>query len=248
MVSRPVSYLAAGAIAIGILALITVVSVMNGFLRETRSIVRGTTADVIVLPVQDPGSGPVVDRAAIERVVDGRARRGRRDLAAGAARGGQGARRGGPRAQRRNRGQQPQPGRRAGRRPGGGVARHGLRGLPAESGPAGPAPPRRAARTRGPDGDAGAAAARAGSVARLPVRQEAHPRPAPRQLGCALDPDRRTARRGPGPAARRCARAGHAAGRRGPLVHQRGLAHADLHRGRLLPAPASTTSTSRTSS
>ena len=71
MVSRPVSYLAAGAIAIGILALITVVSVMNGFLRETRSIVRGTTADVIVLPVQDPATGPVTDRATLERIVNG---------------------------------------------------------------------------------------------------------------------------------------------------------------------------------
>lgn len=71
MLSRPVSYLAAVAIGIAVLALITVVSVMNGFLRETRNIVRGTQADIIVLPVQDPASGPVTDRAALERAVLG---------------------------------------------------------------------------------------------------------------------------------------------------------------------------------
>ena len=69
--ARPVSYLAIFAIGIGVGALITVVSVMNGFLRETRSIVRGTTADITVLPVQHPSEGLVASQSAYEAVVKG---------------------------------------------------------------------------------------------------------------------------------------------------------------------------------
>ena len=43
------SYLSIVSIGIGVGALIIVVSVMNGFLRETRAIVRGTTADIAVV-------------------------------------------------------------------------------------------------------------------------------------------------------------------------------------------------------
>ncbi len=70
MLSRPVSWLAMGAIAIAVGALIVVVSVMNGFLEETRRIVRGTTADVIVLPLQAI-DGPPARRERYESVVRG---------------------------------------------------------------------------------------------------------------------------------------------------------------------------------
>ncbi len=59
LISRPVRYLGMVSIGIGVTALIVVVSVMNGFLAETRSIVRGTTADLIVFPLQIEGSEPV---------------------------------------------------------------------------------------------------------------------------------------------------------------------------------------------
>jgi len=71
MLARPVSYLAMGAIGCAVAALIVVISVMNGFLDETRRIVRGTTADIIVLPVQGAG-GPPALREEYERVVAGR--------------------------------------------------------------------------------------------------------------------------------------------------------------------------------
>jgi len=69
LVARPVSYLAIVAIMLGVGALIVVVSVMNGFLRETRSIVRGTTADVVVIPLQSAGGDFIANRADFERVV-----------------------------------------------------------------------------------------------------------------------------------------------------------------------------------
>jgi len=69
MLARPVSYLSMGAIAVAVMALITVISVMNGFLEETRHIVRGTTADIIVLPRQDPALGVAASREAYEAVV-----------------------------------------------------------------------------------------------------------------------------------------------------------------------------------
>jgi lipoprotein-releasing system permease protein len=69
MLARPVSYLAMCAIAVAVMALITVISVMNGFLMETRDIVRGTTADIIVLPRQDPGRGYAASRERFEAVV-----------------------------------------------------------------------------------------------------------------------------------------------------------------------------------
>jgi lipoprotein-releasing system permease protein len=71
MLARPVSYLAMAAIGCAVAALIVVISVMNGFLEETRDIVRGTTADIIVLPVQGAG-GPPALREEYERVVAGR--------------------------------------------------------------------------------------------------------------------------------------------------------------------------------
>ncbi len=55
LISRVVSYLAMGAIGIGVMALIIVVSIMNGFLDETKSIVRGTSADIVIHPPSLPG-------------------------------------------------------------------------------------------------------------------------------------------------------------------------------------------------
>jgi lipoprotein-releasing system permease protein len=69
VLSRRVSYLGMAAIAVAVGALIVVVSVMNGFLNETRTLVRGTTADVIVLPMQDTSNGSPMPRAALESVV-----------------------------------------------------------------------------------------------------------------------------------------------------------------------------------
>lgn len=51
-VSRPVSYLAMISIGLAIMALIVVWSIMNGFLAETRNILRGSMADIVVFPVQ----------------------------------------------------------------------------------------------------------------------------------------------------------------------------------------------------
>ncbi|MHC5209527.1 MAG: ABC transporter permease [Planctomycetota bacterium] len=68
LLARRVSWLAMGSIGIAVGALIVVVSVMNGFLEATRDIVRGTTADVIVLPRQDPAGGWVVPRELVERI------------------------------------------------------------------------------------------------------------------------------------------------------------------------------------
>lgn len=69
LLARPVSWLSMVAIGIGVMALITVVSVMNGFLRETMSFVRGTSADVIVLPLQGAGGRLNASREAYEGVV-----------------------------------------------------------------------------------------------------------------------------------------------------------------------------------
>jgi lipoprotein-releasing system permease protein len=68
VLSRRVSYLGMAAIAVAVGALIVVVSVMNGFLNETRTLVRGTTADVIVTPVQDTAHGQPAPRQALEQV------------------------------------------------------------------------------------------------------------------------------------------------------------------------------------
>jgi ABC-type lipoprotein release transport system permease subunit len=68
LLARRVSWLAMGSIGIAVGALIVVVSVMNGFLEATRDIVRGTTADVIVLPRQDPAGGYIVPREVLERI------------------------------------------------------------------------------------------------------------------------------------------------------------------------------------
>jgi lipoprotein-releasing system permease protein len=68
MLARPVSYLAMGAIGVAVGALIVVISVMNGFLDETRRYVRGTTADIIVVAHPDD-RGRVPPRADLERTV-----------------------------------------------------------------------------------------------------------------------------------------------------------------------------------
>ena len=70
LLARPVSWLAMAAIGIGVAALITVVSVMNGFLRDTMAFVRGTTADVLVLPAQGAGGGRSASREDFERFRD----------------------------------------------------------------------------------------------------------------------------------------------------------------------------------
>ena len=64
--ARPVSYLAMVAIGLAVMALIVVVSIMNGFLEETRSFLRGTTADIVVFPLQGRIPFP---REALEEVV-----------------------------------------------------------------------------------------------------------------------------------------------------------------------------------
>ncbi|RKY21880.1 MAG: hypothetical protein DRQ55_02850 [Planctomycetota bacterium] len=51
-VARPVSYLAMVSIGLAIMALIVVWSIMNGFLEQTRDILRGSMADIVVFPVQ----------------------------------------------------------------------------------------------------------------------------------------------------------------------------------------------------
>ena len=68
MLSRAVSYLAMLAIMLAVGALIVVVSVMNGFLDETRNLVRGTMADIVVLPIQYQDRGDVASREDFERV------------------------------------------------------------------------------------------------------------------------------------------------------------------------------------
>ena len=68
---RRVSYLGMAAIGVAVGALIVVVSVMNGFLSETRTLVRGTTADVIVTPMQDTSEGDPMPRAELEAVTRG---------------------------------------------------------------------------------------------------------------------------------------------------------------------------------
>jgi ABC-type lipoprotein release transport system permease subunit len=68
VLSRRVSYLGMAAIGVAVGALIVVVSVMNGFLSETRTLVRGTTADVIVTPMQDTSQGEPMPREALERI------------------------------------------------------------------------------------------------------------------------------------------------------------------------------------
>jgi lipoprotein-releasing system permease protein len=68
LMARRVSWLAMGAIGIAVGALIVVVSVMNGFLEATRDIVRGTTADIIVQPTQDPAGGYIVPRDVLESI------------------------------------------------------------------------------------------------------------------------------------------------------------------------------------
>jgi len=65
--ARAVSYLSMVAIALAVSALIIVMSVMNGFLRETRRVIRGTTADVIVSVGGQPGY-PVPKQQIVEVV------------------------------------------------------------------------------------------------------------------------------------------------------------------------------------
>lgn len=64
--SRPVSYLAMVSIGLAIMALIVVWSIMNGFLVETQSVLRGSMADIVVFPVQrrEPA-----DRVELESLV-----------------------------------------------------------------------------------------------------------------------------------------------------------------------------------
>ncbi|MGQ0552545.1 MAG: FtsX-like permease family protein [Planctomycetota bacterium] len=69
LLARAVSYLAIAAIAVGVGALIVVVSVMNGFLAESMRFVRGTTADIIVMPAQSTEGGLPASRTDYERLV-----------------------------------------------------------------------------------------------------------------------------------------------------------------------------------
>lgn len=66
--ARPVSYLAMVSIGLSVMALIVVLSIMNGFLRETENIIRGSTADIVVFPLQRDGPS---SRAALEGLVLG---------------------------------------------------------------------------------------------------------------------------------------------------------------------------------
>jgi len=63
---RPVSYLCTVSIGLSVMALIVVLSIMNGFLLETKRVIRGSTADIVIFPIQR--SGPT-SRAKIEGVV-----------------------------------------------------------------------------------------------------------------------------------------------------------------------------------
>jgi lipoprotein-releasing system permease protein len=64
--ARPVSYLAMVSIGMAIMALIVVLSIMNGFLEETENVLRGSMADIVVFPVQHRD---VVSRKALEQLV-----------------------------------------------------------------------------------------------------------------------------------------------------------------------------------
>jgi lipoprotein-releasing system permease protein len=65
---RPVSYLAMVSIGLSVMALIVVLSIMNGFLRETENVIRGSTADIVVFPIQRFGP---TSRTKIEGIVSG---------------------------------------------------------------------------------------------------------------------------------------------------------------------------------
>ncbi len=67
MFVRPVSYLSMLVIGSAIAALIVVWSVMDGFLAETRELIRGTTADIVVTVLQSPEEP--LERASLERVI-----------------------------------------------------------------------------------------------------------------------------------------------------------------------------------
>ena len=64
--ARPVSYLAMVSIGLSVMALIVVLSIMNGFLRETENIIRGSTADIVAFPLQRDGPS---SRTAMEGLV-----------------------------------------------------------------------------------------------------------------------------------------------------------------------------------
>jgi len=57
--ARKIHLVGIAGIFLGVTALVVVLSVMNGFIQETRRAVRGTLADVIVTPILERGAAPV---------------------------------------------------------------------------------------------------------------------------------------------------------------------------------------------
>lgn len=65
LVARPISWFSMVGIWLGVAGLVATLSIMSGFLRDTRAMIRGTTADVVVdfEPGAAPASAPAADRA-----------------------------------------------------------------------------------------------------------------------------------------------------------------------------------------
>jgi len=64
--SRPISFVTIVGIFLSVGALIVVISVMSGFLRDTKAFIRGTMADIVVVPRYEmklAGDGEMVQTA-----------------------------------------------------------------------------------------------------------------------------------------------------------------------------------------
>lgn len=73
--SRPISWVSMVGIWLSVTALIATIGIMSGFLRETRSMIRGTTADLIITPLARHGFGrdaqPPPTMAAVRSAIEG---------------------------------------------------------------------------------------------------------------------------------------------------------------------------------
>ncbi len=58
--SRPISWVSMVGIWLSVMALVTTISIMSGFLRETRTAIRGTMADIMVTVLADEYTGEVL--------------------------------------------------------------------------------------------------------------------------------------------------------------------------------------------
>ncbi len=71
--SRPISWVSMVGIWLSVMALVTTISIMTGFLNETRNAIRGTMADVMISVLADEYTGQVLEAAPsfaqVEKVV-----------------------------------------------------------------------------------------------------------------------------------------------------------------------------------